>query len=128
MYPAYRFEIEGVSSMPIRALVFMDSISEADAIAEMLTESYGFIAAPVTSEEAARVALLEGSFHVVLAHVDRDISWIAEVAPNVAVIVLGRSPIPEVPSMLIVSQWPQPLERLVEQIRWHLDGTGKHPE
>jgi len=121
MYPAYRFEIEGVFNMPIRALVYMDSISEADAIAETLTESYGFMAAPVTSEEAARVALLEGSFHVVLARVDRDISWIAKLAPQVAIIVLGRSPIPDVPSLLIVSQWPQPLERLVEQIHWHLN-------
>ncbi len=127
MYPAYRFEIEGVSNMPIRALVFMDSISEADAIAETLTESYGFMAAPVTSEEAARVALLEGSFHVVVARVDRDISWISKLAPEVAIIVLGRSPIPDVPSLLIVSQWPQPLERLVEQIRWHLDGNRKGP-
>jgi len=127
MYPAYRFDTERNDTMPIRALVFMDSISEADAIAETLTESYGFMAAPVTSEEAARVALMEGSFNVVLARVERDISWIAKLAPEVAVIALGRSPLPDVPSLLIVSQWPQPLERLVEQIRWHLNGGGAGP-
>jgi len=122
MYPAHRVELEGVPDMSIRALVFMDSISEADAIAETLTENYGFMAAPVTSEESARIALMEGAFHVLVAHVDRDLSWVSELAPEVTVIVLGRSPIPDVSSLLIVSQWPQPLERLVERIRWHLNG------
>jgi hypothetical protein len=125
MYPARRFDSEGAFDMPIRALVFMDSISEADAIAETLIESYGFMAAPVTSEESARMALLEGTFDVLLAHVDRDLSWVSELAPDTAVIVLGRSPIPDVASLLIVSQWPQPLERLVEQIRWHLDESSR---
>ena len=120
MYPARRFDLEGAFHMPIRALVFMDSISEADAIAETLIESYGFMAAPVTSEESARMALMEGTFDVLLAHVDRDLSWVPQLSPGTAVVVLGRSPIPNVPSLLIVSQWPQPLERLVQQIRWHL--------
>ncbi|HHQ49592.1 MAG TPA: hypothetical protein ENK19_12010 [Acidobacteria bacterium] len=83
------------------------------------------MAAPVTSAESARMALLEGTFDVLLAHVDRDLSWVSELSPETSVIVLGRSPIPDVPSLLIVSQWPQPLERLVEQIRWHLDGSSR---
>ncbi len=101
-----------------RILVYADTMSEAESLAETLSANYGCVTAAVTSADTARLILMEGQFDVLVSHAAQDdLGWVAEVAPSIAVVVLGRSVPPRVPCLLLVPQWPQPVEGLMDHIQ-----------
>ena len=112
-----------------RVLVYADSVSEAESLAESLTSNYGCVTAAVASSATARHVLLEGRFDVLVSHAGNDdLSWVTEVAPTVAVVALGRVVPPKVPRLLLVPQWPQPVGGLMERIQHFLQQRAVNPE
>lgn len=104
------------------ALVLAESVSEADALADGLRGSYGIEVLAVASPGAARMALIGGDYDLLLAPGGADVDWVAEVAPGITVVMLGyAATAPSVPSLLIIPDWPQPLDSLVRAIDWHLE-------
>ncbi len=106
----------------VTALVLAESVSEADALADGLRGSYGIQALAVASPGAARMELIGGDYDLLLAPGGADVDWVEEVAPHVTVVLLGyAATAPSVPSLLIVPDWPQPLDSLVRAISWHME-------
>jgi hypothetical protein len=109
-------------SRNVSALVLAESVSEADALADGLRGSYGIEVLAVGSPGAARMALIGGDYDLLLAPGGAEVDWVAEVAPQVTVVLLGyATTAPSVPSLLIIPDWPQPLDSLVRAINWHLE-------
>jgi len=121
-------EIEVSAIEGLRALVLAECVSEGDALVEGLTLHYGVKAIPVATQEGARLALARGEYDLLLAPGSSDVAWLAEVAPTVTAVLLGyTSTPPALPSLLIIPDWPQPLDSLVRAISWHLTQRWSSP-
>ncbi len=104
-----------------RILVYAETLGEAEALAESLAANYGCITAAVASAPTARLVLMEGRFDVLVSHSRRDdLAWVPEVAPGIAVVALGGGVPPRLPRVLLVPQWPQPVEGLMAHIQQFL--------
>ncbi len=108
----------GPAEAPLKVLLVVKAPGEADALADGLAANFAMDVLPVSTLEGAQMALVAGSYHVVVVEARFGLAWLEGLDPRPGVVVLGplrRGTPPE--GGFLVEDWPEPVWRLAQVIR-----------
>ncbi len=108
----------GPAEVRLRLVLVVKDPAEADALADGLAANFAMDVVPVATVDGARMALVAGSYHVVVVEGRFGLAWLEGLDPRPGVVVLGplrRGTPPE--GEFLVEDWPEPVWRLAQVIR-----------